>query len=1290
MTSRYYTMTDSTGESGFLPTVTFDGSSGVFTSAHRTNTLNSIGITGFYEADFADAVTTIDSHAFSSDTKVVVATINRVTTINNNAFYNCTALRSITLDCAVDATSKKYLLTSIGSGTFAGCTSLRHLHIPDTVKIIPDYMCNFCTSLEFAVMGYGWNRSGDAYVTDSTIGQNAFGNCPKLTYFVVPETVSSIGNNAFEYDVSLALVTILGTPTVGAAAFSGAMGSGAIYYYNTTNNISSSFPAAASIRAYTEVTFSQTGVLQTSTAVSALTNINSYWKGKILSGVTTIGAETSCVFRPASITAAKYSNMIGMSFPSSLTAISYGSFEAWVTGTTYAPCNVTAFYFPNSVTTFPLFSGDSAAFRLGNDGNRLASSTRQFVFLSGTSTVTFGPRMFQDNCARAYIIPNITNMPNYCFYYSQNAYFFSFFQKNAYTLLTAIGVDTQYVLEGCFKSGVSGYRHYIHIPKQTTHIGADAFRAMAEKLVVTTYHNTVNSAGTTLTTGLVTAGYFNWNSSTATGGRFQGPISPTVHVINNNYDVNGNALTASSSIGTGFNYHVLYSANVKTITSRFAGLVDLKSIAVHHSATQTVVINDAAFQNCSGLNFVYLNNRVKTLGYNAFRNIPLSNTFDLIDAHPLDAIYHAAFFTDNITCNLSQISIPNTVKVLGSFVVASQLGFKTSFTTLSFENGIEFWGDYDNTIGASSVIASFGTLNSSNVRHMAIPHQFCINCEYLRNVSFLNTAVDLSLNPVPAASNGLLDRVNSGAPIPTRYNVQTLSPAIKRISNGAFQSNYRLQSIRVPEGVTTIDVNAFYDTYSITYLYLPDTLTTMGLAAFNYVGAVNQFGYSGLEVSVRIPQAMIDFVVPDTANGATGYFNSNATATRFFTVSFNTSSGKVTNGVLGRFTNQAVNTYIKYHVVTLNGITGILGGSTNNARAFDNFTSLKTLTIADTVTDIGQAALYNCTGLTNVFISPTSNLTFTGGDGGVFYNCTSLTSFFIPNSLRSIKLNEFYGCTSMASITYGNNPGLKYIGNSAFVDVAKTMTNIFIPSSVIFIGNSAFLTTVNTNVNLLNTVTFGAGSRLRSIDYQCFGHNGSNIQRSAQYLRDFVLPNSLRYLGPTSTGNSSALQNTHRITHSANLVLPVSLEVIPWAFLYADSSAVDISNVYFPRSITNSVGPRKHNGYSMNNAPTPVSTGLMGAEFNASKAGTLIYLPSELSTYTSTVNGATTFAFPNFSGTNRARSYYRTVAYTTNPLITLSLGGTVANTTNSATSGQPMMGMPNNNSDQFGLNNIQR
>lgn len=1261
MTSRYYTMTDSTGESGFLPTVTFTSGTNTFTQAQRIAQLGLI--TGLYEADFADNITTIDTNAFLNDTKVVVITINRVTTIGTNAFSGCTALRSITLDCAVDATSKKYLLTSIGASAFYNCSSLRHLHIPDTVQVIPNYMCYGCTNLEFAVMGYGWDRNGNTYNTNGSIGQEAFNNCYNLSYFVVPETVSSIGALAFANTIALQLFTILGTPTVATDAFFQSRNlSSTIYYYNTTNNISGTFPTLATKRAYTEVTFTATGDLPGSTVVSALSSVTSYWKGKISSGVTAIGtAAIPNAFRPDMIGAAKYSNMVGMSFPSTLTTIRYGAFEGWVSAGVHAPCNITAFYFPNSVVSFPQLDAAnvaSATFYLGTTENRVLSSTRQFVFLSGTNTVTLGRNMFQDNSARAYIIPNITILPAYCFYYSQDAYFFSFFQKNAYTLLTTVGNDTQYVLEGCFKRGVSGYRHYIHIPRQAVHIGADAFRAIAEKLVVTTYHNTINSAGTTLTTGLVTAGYFSWTSSAA-GFRFHGPIAPTVHVINNNYDVNGNALTASSSIGTGFPYHVLYSANVKTITNRFSGLVDLKSIAVHHSATQTVTLDTQAFYNCAGLNFVYLNNRVKTMGYNVFRNAPLNNSFDLIDAHPLETLYHATFYTDTgYTSNIRQITIPSSVKSLGSYIFGcTSFGMKASFTTLSFETGIAFWGDHANNIGA----ATFTETSTASDRHMAIPAFISVNCNFLTNVSFLNTAVDLSLNPVPAASNGLLARPNTGAPIPTRYNIQTLSPAIKRIGQYAFQANTRLQSIRVPDGVTIIDTGAFYDNYSLNYVYLPDSLTAIGSAAFSYMNYSNQFGYTGQDTSIRIPQSRIDDV-------NTTYFNTNNVAKYYFTVQFDRTSGKVSGGVLGRFTNQAVNAYIFYHVVTLNGITGILGSSTNNARAFDNFTSIKTLTIADTVADIGVGAVYNCTGLTNVFISPSSNLTIL--NDSAFQQCTALTSFFIPNSVKSINYNAFYGCTSLATVNYGNNPGLKSIGINAFVDVGKTMTSIFIPSSVVSIGNSAFLTTVNTNVNLLNTVTFGAGSRLRSIDYQCFGHNGSNIQRSAQYLRDFVLPNSLRYLGPTSTGNSSALQNTHRISHSANLVMPVSLEVIPWAFLYADASAVDISNVYFPRSITNSVGPRKHNGYSMNSAPTPVSTGLMGAEFNASKAGTLIYLPSELSTYTSTVNGVTTFNFPNFSGTNRARSYYRTVAYTTNPLITLGLGGTVANTTSPTTTSQ--------------------
>ena len=196
-----------------------------------------------------------------------------------------------------------------------------------------------------------------------------------------------------------------------------------------------------------------------------------------------------------------------------------------------------------------------------------------------------------------------------------------------------------------------------------------------------------------------------------------------------------------TGIGNEANFliNVLYPSNVKTINQRFNVYTYLNSVAVDHNASQTVVIADAAFTGCTRLKYLYFNNRVKTIGFNAFRNTELSNSFDLIDASPLEAIYHRAFYTGNITCNLKQITIPSSVKALGSYAFGCvSLGQKTSFTTLSFENGIAFWGDYDNTLTTTSTIAGYGTTTGS-ARYMAIPANFCENCNFLTNVSFLNT-----------------------------------------------------------------------------------------------------------------------------------------------------------------------------------------------------------------------------------------------------------------------------------------------------------------------------------------------------------------------------------------------------------------------------------------------------------------------------------------------------------------------------------------------------------------------
>ena len=1271
MTSRYYTMTDKTGNSGFLPTVTFTSGTNTFTQTQRTDQLTALGITGFYEADFASNITTISANAFLNDIKVVVVTINQVTTIGDSGFDGCSNLRAITLDCAVDG-GGRYKLTSIGASAFARCSSLLNLHIPDTVKNIPATMCLSCTALQFVVMGYGWNRSADAYVTDGSIGTSAFSGCTSLLHFVVPETVGSIGDSAFASCTSMSYFAMMGlVGTVGSTVFSGAKsGSTALYTYQTGQSFTNSpLPASVTTRVYIEIVidFNVTAAggvkvidfygntTAMNAAFTSVPNTTSapYWKAKIKHGVNFIGTAS---FRAYEIGKDRYNHGIGFSFPSTLTTIGYHSFGNWINNNYLdPPCNFAAFYFPNSMNRFDKQAwATTQPFMLSNNLT-YASTTKQFVFQSGANTLTIDAgQTFYNNCSYAYIIPKIVTIPIDTFANTSDSPFgytanrlFNFFQKNAYSITTSVA-------GGCFYNAFPATTviNYVYLPKSLQSIGANCFGTNnTNNFTITnlyTYAYALTADGISSGSNNLWSGAINYLTTAYIN-------SARCFITYNHYDANGTIGSGTFYVGS-LPCHILFPPGVKTVTNMFNGRTEVLSVAFHHDASPIIVLQHTnaagrgntgtmtgTFQACTNLEFVYLNNRVTIMEPNALRNTKLNLNFDLIDAAPLREMYHAVFHTDaGYTCNISQITIPNTIKVMTSYIFGcGSTGLKPSFTKFSLADDIEFWGDfawspYKVTPADYGYNSADLTTSRTSVNYMTISSYFANSCDLLQSVSFLDT-VDANGNAIPANGNLALERPNNSLPITIRKNKQTLTWGIKRIVNNAFQVNHRLQSIRIPDGVTHIGVNAFYEAYSLTYLYLPDSLTdAIGSAAFSYMNIGNKFGYTGLETSIRIPQSKID-----DANYTS--FNANNVAKYYFTVQFDRTSGKVTNGVLGRFTNQAVNAYIKYHVITLNGITGLLGGSGSTA-AFDGFSSLKTVTIADTVTDIGANAFISCTGLTNIFISPKSNLT-TISESGI-NNCTSLTSFFIPNSLKYIYAYGLFSCLSLATVTYGDNPGLKYIGANAFGGTAKALTSIFIPSSVVYIGNSAFLIgdpiAADGNLNILNTVTFGAGSRLKSIGSTCFGIGSNNMVRSGQYLRDTVLPNTVRYMG------SNVFQNTHRAAHSANFVVPSSLEVIPFALLFADGgSPVDVSNVYFPLSITTVAGPRIHYGYSLDGS-------LPGAEFYASKSGSLIYLPSHLSAYT----GRSGYVFPNYSSTEaagRTRSFYITRSYTGNSVTTLGL-----------------------------------
>ena len=150
-----------------------------------------------------------------------------VTRINIRAFYNCGYLTSIVIPNSV---------TSIGEQAFSHCSNLTSISIPESVTSIEDHALFNCTSLtnikvsannsaykdidgnlyrkdgkNLTLIQYALGKTETPFtIPDSvtSIGNSAFQHCSNLTSIVMPNSLTSIGYHAF-YDCSnLTSVTI--------------------------------------------------------------------------------------------------------------------------------------------------------------------------------------------------------------------------------------------------------------------------------------------------------------------------------------------------------------------------------------------------------------------------------------------------------------------------------------------------------------------------------------------------------------------------------------------------------------------------------------------------------------------------------------------------------------------------------------------------------------------------------------------------------------------------------------------------------------------------------------------------------------------------------------------------------------------------------------------------------------------------------------------------------------------------------------------------------------------------